>query len=128
MADSLPRTAEEIGRRAWAYQEQSEQKIRKAVYDYLGQYVIAFSAVDKESDDMKILVKRSAELIECVGEAYLSDNVKEAIREAQESGEESDENPQELRTYEEAAPTAKDMMAAAEAEADNDDDDNIDLP
>lgn len=128
MADSLPRTAEEIGRRAWAYQEQSEQKIRKAVYDYLGQYVIAFSAVDKESDDMKILVKRSAELIECVGEKYLSDNVKEAIKEAQESEEESDENPQELRTYEEAAPTAKDMMAAAEAEADNDDDDNIDLP
>lgn len=126
MSDSLPRTAEEIGRRAWAYQEQSEQKIRKAVYDYLGQYIISLSVIDKESDDMAVLVRRSAELIECVGEEYLSANVVEAIKEAQEKDEESDENPQELRTYEEAAPTVKDMMEAAEAE--DDDDDNIILP
>lgn len=130
MVDSLPKTAEEIGRRAWAYQEQSEAKIKKAIMDYLAKNVEFLESLESEDDDMKTLVRHGEDLIECVGREYLADQVLAAIDEAMAKEKAEDEaeaakEAEELRTHEEAAPTVQQLMEAGE---DNSDEDEITLP
>ena len=130
MVDSLPKTAEEIGRRAWAYQEQSEAKIKKAIMDYLAKNVEFLESLESEDDDMKTLVRHGEDLIECVGREYLADQVIAAIDEAMAKEKAEDEaeaakEAEELRTHEEAAPTVQQLMEAGE---DNSDEDEITLP
>lgn len=130
MVDSLPKTAEEIGRRAWAYQEQSEAKIKKAIMDYLAKNVEFLESLESEDDDMKTLVRHGADLIECVGREYLADQVLAAIDEAMakdkaEEEVEAAKEAEELRTHEEAAPSMQQLMEAGEA---NSDEDEITLP
>lgn len=126
MVDSLPKTAEEIGRRAWAYQEQSEAKIRKAIIDYLAKNAEFLESVKEDDDDMKTLIRHGSDLIECVGREYLADHVLAAIDEAEakEKAEEEAEaakETEELRTHEEAAPTVQQLMEAGEDNSDNED-------
>lgn len=126
MVDSLPKTAEEIGRRAWAYQEQSEAKIKKAIMDYLAKNVEFLESLESEDDDMKTLVRHGEDLIECVGREYLADHVLAAIDEemAKEKAEEETEaakEEEELRTHEEAAPNIQQLMKAGEDNSDSED-------
>ena len=124
MVDSLPKTAEEIGRRAWAYQEQSEAKIRKAIIDYLAKNAEFLESVKEDDDDMKTLIRHGSDLIECVGREYLADHVLAAIDEAEakeKAEEEAEAAEEELRTHEEAAPSIQQLMEVGEGNPDNED-------